>query len=120
MTGVESKIYCNKLYELVNDNISDLNPDYVTTAETQDWLNAINDFDAKAYDAGTSKDVVQQSTKELESEFKNLNRGLAYLDRLMKKYDILNPSFHSLYKISRKTSDLGSRPKKDPAVNNPL
>lgn len=109
MSGVEAKIYCSKLYTLVNDNIGILNPDYVTTSEAEQWLTAINNFDAKAYDAGLSKDVTQNATKFLEEEFKKLNACLGKLDRLMKKYDILNPSFHSNYKISRKISDLGTR-----------
>lgn len=109
MSGVEAKIYCNKLYTLVNDNIGNLNPDYVTTPEAEQWLTAINNFDAKAYDAGLSKDTTQNATKFLEEEFKKLNACLKKLDRLMKKYDILNPSFHGNYKISRKISDLGTR-----------
>lgn len=109
MSGVEAKIYCNKLYTLVNDNIGNLNPDYVTTLEAEQWLTAINNFDAKAYDAGLSKDTTQNATKFLEEEFKKLNACLKKLDRLMKKYDILNPSFHGNYKISRKISDLGTR-----------
>lgn len=109
MSGVEAKIYCNKLYTLVNDNIGNLNPDYVTITEAEQWLTAINNFDAKAYDAGLSKDTTQNATKFLEEEFKKLNACLKKLDRLMKKYDILNPSFHGNYKISRKISDLGTR-----------
>ncbi|WP_265427095.1 hypothetical protein [Chryseobacterium sp. YIM B08800] len=109
MSGVEAKIYCNKLYTLVNDNIGNLNPDYVTITEAEQWLTAINNFDAKAYDAGLSKDTTKNATKFLEEEFKKLNACLKKLDRLMKKYDILNPSFHGNYKISRKISDLGTR-----------
>lgn len=109
MSGVEAKIYCNKLYTLVNDNMGNLNPDYITTSEADQWLTAINNFDAKAYDAGLSKDTTQNATKFLEEEFKKLNTCLKKLDRLMKKYDILNPSFHNNYKISRKISDLGTR-----------
>lgn len=109
MSGVEAQIYCNKLYTLVNENITNLNPDYVTVSEADQWFTAINNFDAKAYDAGLSKDTTQNATKFLEEEFKKLNVCLKKLDRLMKKYDILNPSFHSNYKISRKISNLGTR-----------
>jgi len=109
MTGVEAKIYCQKLYNLVNENAENLNPDYVTTSEAQEWLTAINNFDGKAYDAGVSIDTTQNATQDLENEFKKLNVCLSKLDRLMKKYDVLNQSFHGNYKISRKTSDLGTR-----------
>ncbi|MFY1047297.1 hypothetical protein [Chryseobacterium sp. GP-SGM7] len=109
MTGVEAKIYCNKLYTTVNENTADLDPDYVTATEMQDWLTAINNFDAKAYDAGVSIDSTQNATQNLEIEFKKLNICLQKLDRLMKKYDVLNQSFHRNYKISRKISNLGTR-----------
>lgn len=109
MSGVEAKIYCNKLYAMVNDNMGNLNPDYVTISEADKWLTAINNFDAKAYDAGLSRDITQNATQFLEEEFKKLNTCLKKLDRLMKKYDILNQSFHGNYKISRKISDLGTR-----------
>jgi len=109
MSGVEAKIYCNKLYNVVNENITDLDPNYVTTSEAQEWFEAINNFDAKAYDAGVSKDTTQNATQDLEEGFKKLSLCLKKLDRLMKKYEILNHSFHGNYKISRKTSDLGTR-----------
>lgn len=94
---------------MVNNNITELNPDYVTNAETEQWLTAINNFDAKAYDAGISIDSAQNATKDLRTEFKKLNLCLKNIDRLMKKYDVLNKSFHGNYKISRKISDLGIR-----------
>lgn len=109
MTGVEAKIYCQKLYNLVNDNTENLNPDYVTTSEAEEWLTAINNFDGKAYDAGVRIDTTQNATQDLNNEFKKLSICLSKLDRLMKKYDILNKSFHGNYKLSRKTSDLGTR-----------
>lgn len=109
MTGVEAKIYCGKLYTIVTENTALLDPDYVTASEMQSWLTAINNFDAKAYDAGVKIDTTQNATRELELEFKNLSACLRKLDRIMKKYDILNRSFHSNYKISRKISDLGVR-----------
>lgn len=109
MTGVEAKIYCQKLYQIVNENTQDLDPDYVTASEAQEWLTAINNFDAKAYDAGVNIDKTQNATKDLENEFKKLSVCLSKLDRLMKKYDILNKSFHGNYKLSRKISDLGTR-----------
>lgn len=109
MTGVEAKIYCQKLYGIADQNKEDLDPDYVTAAEAQEWLTAINNFDAKAYDAGVSIDTTQNATKDLENEFKKLGNCLSKLDRLMKKYDVSNHSFYRNYKISRKTSDLGTR-----------
>lgn len=109
MTGVEAKIYCNMLYTVVNNNIGNLDPDYVTAFEADQWLTAINNFDAKAYDAGVSIDTTQNATQDLKTEFKKLATCLQKIDRLMKKYDILNPSFHGNYKISRKISDLGTR-----------
>jgi len=109
MTGVQAKIYCQKLYGIVNENSENLDPDYITASETQDWLTAINNFDAKAYDAGVNIDNTQNATQDLENEFKKLNVCLSKLDRLMKKYDVLNQSFHGNYKISRKISDLGTR-----------
>ncbi|AZA52398.1 hypothetical protein [Chryseobacterium sp. G0201] len=109
MTGVDAKIYCNKLYSIVYENISQLNPDYVTTAEVQEWLTSINNFDAKAYDSGISIDTTQNVTQNLQAEFKKLNLCLKNMDRLMKKYDILDKSFHNNYKISRKIPDLGTR-----------
>lgn len=109
MTGVEAKIYCNNLYTVVSNNIGNLNPNYVTASEASQWLTAINNFDAKAYDAGVSIDTTQNATQDLKIEFKKLETCLLKLDRLMKKYDILDPSFHGNYKISRKTSDLGAR-----------
>lgn len=114
MTGVEAKIYCNKVHSVVNENITDLDPGYVTASEMQEWLEAINNFDAKAYDAGVSKDTTQNATQDLEEEFKKLSLCLKKLDRLMKKYEILNRSFHGNYKISRKTSDLGTRHNNQP------
>jgi len=109
MTGVEAKIYCQKLYIIVNENTKDLDPDYVTASEAQEWLTAIDNFDAKAYDAGINIDKTQNATKDLENEFKKLSVCLSKLDRLMKKYDILNQSFYGNYKLSRKISDLGTR-----------
>lgn len=109
MTGVEAKIYCQKLYNIVNENTVNLDPDYVTSAEVQDWLTAINNFDAKAYDAGVSIDTTQNATHDLQNEFKKFSVCLSKIDRLMKKYDVLNPSFHGNYKLSRKISDLGTR-----------
>lgn len=109
MTGVEAKIYCNKLYTVVSNNIGNLDPNYVTASEAGQWLIAINNFDAKAYDAGVSIDTTQNATQDLKIEFKKLETCLLKLDRLMKKYDILDPSFHGNYKISRKISDLGTR-----------
>ncbi|MEG1592724.1 hypothetical protein [Chryseobacterium sp.] len=109
MTGVEAKIYCNKLYTVVSNNIGNLDPNYVTASEASQWLTAINNFDAKAYDAGVSIDTTQNATQDLKIEFKKLETCLLKLDRLMKKYDILDSSFHGNYKISRKTSDIGTR-----------
>ncbi len=109
MTGVEAKIYCQKLYGIVKENTDDLDPDYVTASEAQDWQAAINNFDAKAYDAGVHIDTTQNATQDLEKEFKKLGTCLNKLDRLMKKYDVLNQSFYGNYKISRKTSNLGTR-----------
>lgn len=109
MTGVEAKIYCQKLYGIVNENTVNLDPDYVTATEAKEWLSAINNFDAKAYDAGVSIDTKQNATRDLENEFRKLSTCLGKLDRLMKKYDVLNQSFHGNYKLSRKTSDLGTR-----------
>lgn len=108
-SGVEAKIYCQKLYNLVNENKANLNPDYITNSELQEWQLAITNFDAKSYDAGTSIDITQNATDDLENEFVKLGVCLSKIDRLMKKYDILNPSFHGNYKRSRKTSDLGIR-----------
>ncbi|MCD0480322.1 hypothetical protein LPB90_17940 [Chryseobacterium sp. LC2016-29] len=90
-------------------NKVDLDPDYVTTAEMQEWQNAITNFDAKAYDAGLSIDTTQNATRELDEEFKKLKQCIAKIDRLMKKYDILDLSFYGKFKISRKVSDLGTR-----------
>ncbi|CAD7801647.1 hypothetical protein CHRY9390_00807 [Chryseobacterium aquaeductus] len=109
MTGVEAKIYCQKLYGIVDQNAENLDPDYVTTTEKQEWLTAINNYDAKAYDAGVSIDTTQNVTQDLENEFKKLGKCLSKLDRLIKKYDVMNQSFYRNYKISRKTSDLGTR-----------
>lgn len=109
MTGVEAKIYCNNLYTVVSNNIGNLDPNYVTASEASQWLTAINNFDAKAYDAGVSIDTTQNATQDLKIEFKKLETCLLKFDRLMKKYDILDSSFHGNYKISRKTSDLGTR-----------
>ncbi|WP_435525522.1 hypothetical protein [Chryseobacterium indoltheticum] len=94
---------------MVNSNSAQLNPDYVTTAEAEQWLTAINNFDAKAYDAGVSIDSAQNATQDLRNEFKELNLCLKNIDRLMKKYDVLDKSFYGNYKISRKISDLGTR-----------
>lgn len=109
LSGVEAKIYCNKLYTIVADNAVSLDPDYVTATEMQDWQNAITNFDAQAYDAGVSIDTTQNATKELDAMFKNLKQCITKIDRLMKKYDVLNPSFFGKFKISRKISDLGTR-----------
>lgn len=117
LTGVEAKIYCNRLYNVVNDHIGNLSPDYVTASETSQWLAAINNFDAKAYDAGVIIDTSQNATQDLKAEFKKLGTCLQKLDRLMKKYDILNPSLYGNYKISRKTSDLGIRHNEIPSQN---
>lgn len=113
LSGVEAKIYCDKLYKLVADNKVSLSPDYVTAAELQEWQNAITNFDAKAYDAGFTIDTTQNATRELEEEFKKLKQCITKIDRLMKKYDVLNLSFYGKYKISRKISDLGTRHKND-------
>lgn len=109
LSGVEAKIYCDKLYKLVAGNEVSLNPDYVTIAEMQEWQNAITNFDAKAYDANLSIDTTQNATQELDEEFKNLKQCITKIERLMKKYDILNPSFYGKFKISRKISNLGTR-----------
>ncbi|SKB90213.1 hypothetical protein [Chryseobacterium balustinum] len=109
LSGIEAKIYCDKLYRLVAGNEVNLNPDYVTTVEMQEWQNAITNFDAKAYDAGLSIDTTQNATRELDEEFKKLKQCIAKIDRLMKKYDILDLSFYGKFKISRKISDLGIR-----------
>ena len=114
LSGVESKIYCQKLYNLVDEHKTALKPDYITTAELQDWKEAIDNFDDKAYDAGVNIDAAENATGDLEDEFAKLGTCLSKIDRLMKKYDILNPSFYGNYKISRKTSDLGSRHQKEP------
>jgi len=113
----DKDIYCNRLYNVVNDHIGNLNPDYVTASETSQWLAAINNFDAKAYDAGVSIDTSQNATQDLKAEFKKLGTCLQKLDRLMKKYDILNPSLYGNYKISRKTADLGIRHNEIPSQN---
>ncbi|MGO4709171.1 hypothetical protein AB4Y90_08640 [Chryseobacterium sp. 2TAF14] len=109
MSGVEAKIYCDKLCKIVAENTVNLDPDYVTAAEMQEWQNAITNFDAKAYDAGLSIDTTQNATRELDEMFKKLRQCITKIDRLMKKYDVLNPSFHGKFKISRKISDLGTR-----------
>lgn len=109
LSGVEAKIYCNKLYTIVAENAVNLDPDYVTATEMQDWQNAITNFDAQAYDAGVTIDTTQNATKELDAMFKKLKQCITKIDRLMKKYDILNPSFYGKFKISRKISDLGTR-----------
>lgn len=107
LSGVEAKIYCDKLYTIAADNIVNLNPDYVTAEEMQEWQNAITNFDAKAYDANVSIDTTQNATRELDEGFKNLRQCITKIERLMKKYDILNPSLYGKFKISRKISNLG-------------
>ncbi|MFL9835644.1 hypothetical protein [Chryseobacterium terrae] len=109
MSGVEAKIYCDKLYQLVAENAVNLDPDYVTAEEMQEWQNAITNFDAKAYDASLSIDTAQNATRELDEVFTKLRQCITKIDRLMKKYDVLNSSFHGKFKISRKISDLGTR-----------
>ncbi|MCX8531506.1 hypothetical protein [Chryseobacterium luquanense] len=89
LSGVEAKIYCDKLYNIVAENTVQLDPDYVTAAEMQEWMNAITNFDAKAYDAGLSIDTAQNATKELDEGFKKLRQCITKIDRLMKKYDVL-------------------------------
>jgi hypothetical protein len=114
MSGVEAKIYCSRLYNVVNDNRANLDPDYVTASEADQWFTAINNFDAKAYDAGINIDASQNATQDLKAEFEKLRLCIQKLDRLMKKYGVLNPSFYGNFKISRKISDLGTRHNETP------
>lgn len=101
------------MYKLVADNKVSLSPDNVTAAELQEWQDAITNFDAKAYDAGLTIDTTQNAPRELDEEFKKLKQCITKIDRLMKKYDVLNLSLYGKYKISRKISDLGTRHKND-------
>jgi hypothetical protein len=109
LSGVEAKIYCTKLYNVINENIAVLNPNYVTTAEAASLLVKINLFDAKTYDANLKIDTTQNATDFVKQDFQNITKSLLGIDRLMKKYSLSNKELLGKYKISRKIMDLGSR-----------
>lgn len=106
-TGVELKALSTNIYDILNENINLLDPQYLTSQDLNTLLEKINLFNAKAYDISIAKGDTQNATKLIKGNLKNIGIELEKIDQLMLKFTITNEDLYSRYRIARKTLDLG-------------
>ncbi len=103
----ECKTACQNISTIIDDNIANLDPDYITLAENISLKNLVKNYDDQTTEQYIAKKSTALATLQLANSFKAIQETLAIIDNLMGKYIFTNPTLLEDYHKASQVFNLG-------------